>query len=221
MTEDEVIARLKRLDVCALSDALDRLKLPPAITGLTPQTARRRIVGRITTVKLAAGEKPGGSARHLCTAAIETAEPGGIVVIEQRTGIDAAGWGGILSRAALARGLSGAVIDGPARDIDEAAEIGFPVFARSATARTARGRIHEAETDTPIHIGGHTVHPGDYAVADSSGIVFIRPEDLDQVLKAAEAISAREAAMTKDVVAGKPVSEVMGASYEKLLEGGK
>jgi 4-hydroxy-4-methyl-2-oxoglutarate aldolase len=221
MTPDEVITRLKRLDVCALSDALDRLKLPPAITGVTPQTVRGRIAGRITTVKVAAGNKPGGSPRHLCTAAIEAAEAGGIVVVEQRTGIDAAGWGGILSRAAQARGLSGAIVEGPARDIDEAAEIGFPVFARSATARTARGRIHEAETGTPVHIGGHTVHPGDYAVADSSGIVFITPDDVERVLEAAEAIAAREAAMTKDVVAGRPVSEVMGASYEQMLESGK
>jgi len=217
MSETDVIARLRRLDVCALSDACDRLKLSPAVTGIPPQTHRARIAGRITTVKVGAGEKQGGSARHLCTAAIEAAEPGGIVVVEQRTGIDAAGWGGILSRAAHLKGLSGAIVEGPARDIDEAFEIGFPVFARGGTARTARGRIHEAETGGAVHVGGIKVEPGDYAVADSSGIVFIKPENLEAVLEAAEMIAAREAAMTKDVLAGKPVSEVMGASYEKLL----
>lgn len=218
MSESDVIARLACLDVCALSDALDRLKLPAAVTGIDPQTIRKRICGRITTVKVAAGTKQGGSVRHLCTAAIEAAEPGGIVVVEQRTGIDAAGWGGILSRAAHLKGLSGAIVEGPARDIDEALEIGFPVFARGTTARTARGRIHEAETGTPITVGGHTVSPSDYAVADSSGLVFISPENIEVVLEAAEAIAAREAAMTKDVLAGKPVSEVMGASYEEMLE---
>ena len=40
------------------------------------------------------------------------------------------------------------------------------------------------------------------------------------MLDAAEAIAAREAAMTKDVEAGQPVSQVMGASYEKMLKGG-
>ena len=214
---DDFVARLCRLDVCAVSDARDRLKLAPAITGIVPQTRRARIAGRITTVKVAVGEKKGGSARHLCTAAIEAAEPGGIVVVEQTTGIDAAGWGGILSRAAKMRGLSGAIVDGPARDIDEASEIGFAVYARSATARTARGRIHEADTNCPVHIGGQRVEPGEYVLADSSGIVFIKPENIEAVLEAAEMIAAREAAMTKDVLAGKPVSEVMGASYEQLL----
>ena len=216
MAEDP-LARLRRLDVCAVSDACDRLKLAAAITGIVPQTVRARIAGRITTVKVAAGEKKGGSVRHLCTAAIEAADLGGVVVVEQTTGIDAAGWGGILSRAAKTRGLSGAIVDGPTRDVDEAFEIEFPVFARGRTARTARGRIHEADTNCSVHIGGQRVEPGEYAIADSSGIVFIKPENIEAVLEAAEMIAAREAAMTKDVLAGKPVSEVMGASYEQLL----
>ena len=89
------------------------------------------------------------------------------MVVEQRTGVIAAGWGGILSRASRTRGLSGAIVDGPARDIDEALEVGFPVFARGCTARTARGRIHEADTGCPVTIGDITVEPGDYALADS------------------------------------------------------
>jgi regulator of RNase E activity RraA len=216
MADDPLVARFRALDVCALSDALDRLKLPSAISGITPQTVRARICGRVATVKFAAGSRAG--ARHACTAAVEAAAPGGIVVIEQRTGVDAAGWGGILSRAARKRGLSGAIVDGPARDIDEALEVGFPVFARAATARTARGRIFEVDTACPVVIGEVTVEPGDYAVADSSGVVFIKPADAPEVLKTAEAISAREAAMSRDVEAGQPVSQVMGSSYEHMLE---
>jgi regulator of RNase E activity RraA len=213
---DEITSRLKALDVCALSDALDRLGRPPAVTGLIAQTVRGRICGRAATVKFAAGSKT--AARHACTAAVEAAGPGGVVVVEQRTGVDAAGWGGILSRAAKTGGLSGAVVDGPARDIDEALEIGFAVFARSCTARTARGRIHEADTQCPVQVGEVTVEPGDYVVADSSGVVFIKAADVGEVLEAAEAIAAREAAMTREVEAGQPVSQVMGAGYEHMLQ---
>ncbi len=142
------------------------------------------------------------------------------MVVEQRTGVTAAGWGGILSRAAKARSLAGAIVDGPARDIDEALELGFPVFARGCTARTARGRIYEADTGCPVLIGEVTVEPGDYALADSSGVAFIAAAEIERVLAAAEAIAAREAAMTRDVEAGKPVSEVMGASYEHMLSEG-
>jgi hypothetical protein len=38
------------------------------------------------------------------------------------------------------------------------------------------------------------------------------------VLDAAEDIAAREVAMAKALMAGKPVTEVMGASYEHMLE---
>jgi regulator of RNase E activity RraA len=215
MMSDKVLERLRALDVCAVSDALDRLKLPASVSGLEPQTLRARIAGRVATVKFAAGSRTG--ARHACTAAVEAAEPGGIVLVEQRTGVDAAGWGGILSRASIARGLSGAIVDGPARDIDEALEVGFAVYARGCTARTARGRIFEADTQCPVVIGEVTVNPGDYALADSSGVAFIPAAEIERVLDAAEAIAAREAAMSRDVQTGLPVSQVMGASYEHML----
>jgi len=216
MADDPLVARLKALDVCAVSDALDRLKLPASVSGIAPQTVRARIAGRAVTVKFAAGARTG--ARHACTAEVEAGGPGAVVVIEQKTGVVAAGWGGVLSRAARRRGIAGAIVDGPARDIDEALEIGFPVYARSCTARTARGRIYEAETGGPVVIGDVTVEPGDYALADSSGVAFIRAADIEAVLAAAEAIAAREAAMAVQVEAGEPVSAVMGQGYEHMLQ---
>ncbi|MBA15660.1 MAG: dimethylmenaquinone methyltransferase [Sphingomonas sp.] len=215
---DSFAIRLGRLDACCISDAGDRIGLKPAVTGIASQSARRRIAGRVATVTLAAGNAPSGSQRHLCTAAIERAEAGDIIVVEQRTGIDAAGWGGILSTAAQIRGLAGVIVEGPARDIDEAADLGFPVYSRSATCRTARGRIHEAASGDPVTIGETTVHEGDYAVADSSGIMFIPAARVEELLATAEAIAAREAAMTTAVRAGDPVSQVMGARYEQMLD---
>jgi 4-hydroxy-4-methyl-2-oxoglutarate aldolase len=215
---DEISRRLAKLDVCALSDALDQLGLPSAVTGIAPRTVRRRVSGRAMTVKLAAGKSTSGPPRHLCTLAIDSAAPGDVIVVEQTTGIDAAGWGGILSNAAKQKGLAGAIIDGPARDIDEAADLDFPVYARSATARTARGRIHEIASGEPILVGGVTLAAGDYVAADSSGMVCIAADKIAVVLDAAERIAAREAVMTKDVLAGSPVSKVMGASYEHMLQ---
>jgi 4-hydroxy-4-methyl-2-oxoglutarate aldolase len=218
MTDENLLQRLRRLDVCAVSDALDQLKLPSAVTGIGPRTARRRIAGQVVTVRLAAGSAPPeATPRHLCTTAIEAAPVGGVVVVEQRTGLDASGWGGILSNAALTRALSGVIVEGPARDIDEAADLGFPVYARSQTARTARGRIHEAETGGEIQVGDVKVRNGDFVVADSSGVTFIPADQLEAVLAAAERIVQREAAMTKAVLTGAPVSQVMGGAYEHML----
>src|SRR5271167_394685 len=141
MIRPEIIARLQRLDTCALSDAADQLGLPGAVSGILPRTSTTRICGQVLTVKLAAGIPAVGTARHLATLSIESAQPGAVIVIEQRTGLEAAGWGGMLSNAARLRGVVGVIVEGPARDVDEAAEIGFPVFSRTTTPRTARGRV--------------------------------------------------------------------------------
>ena len=216
---DDLATRLARLDACAVSDALDQLGLPASVTGLGPRAAKGRFSGSIVTVKLAAGKPPEGTMpRHLCTTAIDLAAPGQVIVVEQRTGIECAGWGGILSNAARRRDLAGVIVEGLARDVDEAAEIGFPVHARGATARTARGRIYESATGEPVRVGDVTVANGDWVVADGSGVAFIPAARIADVLAAAERIAAREAAMTKAVLAGHPVSMVMGGDYEHLLE---
>jgi 4-hydroxy-4-methyl-2-oxoglutarate aldolase len=216
---DEPLSRLKHLDACAISDALDQLGLAPSIVGLAALSVRTRICGRIITVKLAAGKaSPNSEVRHLGTTAIEQAAPGDVIVMEQRTGIACAGWGGILSNAAKLKGVAGVIVEGFARDIDEAAEIGFPIFARGGIARTARGRIHEAATGVPVQVGDSAVATGDFVVADSSGTAFIPADQINAVLDAAEAIAAKEAAMTKAVLAGRSVTAVMGGDYEHLLE---
>ncbi len=213
------VARLARLDTPAVSDALDRLDLPGVVIGLPQLSTERRIAGRVLTVKLGAGEAPEGPARHLCTAAVGAARPGDILIIEQRSGIDAAGWGGILSNAAKAVGIAGVICDGPVRDVVESRDLDFPVFARSATPTTARGRIVEQAFNQPVSIGDVIVTPGVLVTAHASGAVFIAQAQIDAVLETAEKITAREAAMTRDVLAGKPVSEVMGGDYESMLKG--
>ena len=176
---ESFVARLQKLDGCGVSDALDQLGLAGAVTGIPQYASSRRIAGRVVTVKLGVGAPPSGKPRHLGTTAIESAQPGDIIVIEQRTGLDAGSWGGILTLAAKLRGVAGVIADGPVRDIDEARQHDFPIFARSLTLYTARGRIVELSTNEPVRIGNVEVRAGDYAVADSSGVVFVPAERID------------------------------------------
>jgi regulator of RNase E activity RraA len=218
---DQIVTRLQRLDSCAVSDALDKLGLPAAVTGLPPRSVLRRIAGRVHTVKLVAKEAAPpatGAPRHLGTAAIEACQAGEIIVVEQRTGIDAGSWGGILSLGAKVKGVAGVIADGPLRDADEARELDFPVYSRSLTARTARNRVAEAATDVPVRIGEVTVQPGDYAIADSTGVCFLPAPKAAAIVAEAEIIAMREAAMGKALLTGKRITEVMGANYEKMLE---
>ncbi len=216
-TANDFVTRLKRLDCCALSDALDKLQLTGAVTGLPQLSASHRIAGRVLTVKLGPGLPPGGQPRHLGTTTIEAAQPGDIIVVEQRTGLPAGSWGGILSLAAKLRGVAGVIADGPVRDIDEARQYNFPIFARGLTLFTARGRVTEVATNQRVCIGDVEVNAGDYAAADHSGVIFISSENIENVLAAAETIVAREAAMAKALLEGQPVTEVMGGNYEHML----
>jgi regulator of RNase E activity RraA len=215
---DDLVARLGRLDACAVSDALDKLGFTGVVTGIQRLTTDQRISGRVVTVKLEKDDGRQAASRHLGTTAIEASQPGDVIVLEQRSGIDAACWGGNLSLAAQLRGVAGVVIDGPARDADEARGYGFTVFARSTTSRTARGRIVETGTNVPITVGDVAVSPGDYVVADGSAVVFVKAADIARVLDAAEVVADRERQMVADLKSGLPATQVMGKTYETMLE---
>jgi regulator of RNase E activity RraA len=211
-----VVRRLRRLDCCAVSDALDRLGLSGAVSGLV-QRSGGRIAGRVVTVQLGTGEAPLGPPRHLGCTAIEQSGPDDVIVIEQRTGIEAACWGGLLSLGAKVRGIAGVVADGPVRDIDESIAYELPVYSRALLPMTARGRIVEKGTNVPVQIGTVQVHPGDYVIADGSGVAFIQAARAEAVLEAAEAIAAKEAVMAKALLGGVPIGKVMGGDYEDML----
>lgn len=221
------VQRLRRLDACAVSDALDKLGLPGVVTGLplrsTAPGGMSRIAGRAVTMKVGPGQPPPGPARHLGCAAIEQSDGDSVIVVEQRSGVEAGCWGGLLTLGAKVRGVAGVVADGPLRDVDEAIAYEFPVFSRSLTSRTARGRVVELGVQVPVTIGAAlggevTVQPGDYVLADRSAVIFISPEHIAQVLDAAEMIVAKEAAMAKAILSGTPVGQVMGGNYEHMLE---
>ena len=72
---DALVARLRKIDVCAVSDALDRLKLGGQVIGLAQRSGKGRIAGRAVTCRLGTGEPPPGPPRHLGTTAVEAAGP--------------------------------------------------------------------------------------------------------------------------------------------------
>ena len=216
---EDFVARLRRLDCCSISDALDRLGLSGQVTGLPQLSGKGRIAGRAVTVRLGTGKPPEGPPRHLGTTAIESGNADSVIVVEQRSGVEAGSWGGLLTLGALARGIAGTISDGLVRDVDEAIDLGYPVFARGTTCLTARGRVAEMETGGPITVGQVRVAPGDYVVADRSAVIFIPETSIAAVLEQAETIAAKEATMAGAIRAGTPIGRVMGGDYEHMLKG--
>jgi 4-hydroxy-4-methyl-2-oxoglutarate aldolase len=217
MDYEKTFNRMAALDACAVSDALDSLGVDGVVNGIVRRSTDKRIVGRVQTMKLSAGAPPAGSNTHLGTRSIEAATSTDVIVVQQKTGVNAAGWGGVLATAAKEKGIRGVIVDGPARDVDEYEDIGLPVFSRSVTPRTARGRIYESGVNVGVEIGEVSVNPGDLVIADGSGVVFIPAEMADKVLDAAESVVAREKLMVEAVKKGEPVTAVMGKDYETML----
>ena len=217
MARESIIERLAKLDTCAVSDALDSLNLKGATWGVRPQWPCPKIVGRAVTMKI----KPAGleqPKQHLGTAPIEAAQPGDIIVIDNGGKLEFSCWGGLLALSAKLKGLSGVVIDGASRDIDEARELEFPVYARGVVPMTARGRVVQESYNQEIQFAGVQCHPGDLVLADGSGVIIIAQEKENEVAAAAEAIYAKEQEMAAGIRKGYSGLEMLEKlGYEQML----
>lgn len=217
MTAD-VLDRYRRLDVCAVSDAIDALGHGGGATGEIPRRWRApRVCGRVQTMVVV--DAPGARAdRHLGVNAIARSSPGDVIMVQQRGELVAACWGGLLARAAMARGVAGVLIDGACRDLDEIEDLRLPLFARAVVPHTARRRVIEDTCGEPITFAGMSVAAGDIVIADGSGIAVVAQAAASEVLTVAEGVAAREEAMTHALEGGEPLAAVLGAAYEEVLD---
>lgn len=217
-SRDDDLTRLGEFDSCLVSDALDRLGLPGAVPRVRPVWNGPRTVGRAMTVGLRRAGQGERSSVHLCSDAIAASGSEHVLVIANGGRLDSGAWGGLLSVAARQRSIRAAVIDGAARDVDEAEELGFPVFAVGACAQTARGRTVQESSGEPVMVQQHLVRPGDLVIADGTGVVFVGADHVDEVLDTAAELAEKERAMASRLQAGDDVRDVLGASYEELLD---
>ena len=218
MAREPIVERLLKLDTCAVSDGMDRLGLMGATYGVRPMWPCPKIVGRAVTMKI----KPVGldkAKQHLGTLPIDAAQPGDVIVIDNGGRPDTSCWGGLLALAAKTKGISGVVIDGACRDIDESRDVGFPVYARGAVPMTARGRVMQETYNQEIEFAGVQVHPGDLVIADGSGVVIIPRSKEEEIVREAEAVAATEARMAEGIRQGMSVLEVLEKlGYEQMLD---
>jgi len=210
--------RLGRLATTNIADALDKVGIRGAVIGIKPMYDCPKILGRAVTVKITAAGMV-KSKHHLGVQAIDAADLGDIIIIDNRGDLNNNCWGEILSMGAKMKGISGVVIDGAARDIDACKEFEFPVYARGTVPITARGRIMEESFNEVVRIGDIQVRPGDIVMADINGVVIIPVEKADEVLEAAERICEKEEAMVEELRKGVSILEVDEKfAYEGLLK---
>ncbi|RQR41386.1 MULTISPECIES: RraA family protein [unclassified Burkholderia] len=208
MNQPSLLERLASLDTNTVSDALDFLGMPGATVGLRPLWDCPKIVGRASTIQLG----PKTDARptvHLISPVVDavTTDDRVLVIAGGADGISC--WGDILANAATAKRIRGSVIDGASRDIEGSESIGYPVYGRGVTMISARNRMIQIDSGTPVQMAGVTVHQDDYVIADRCGTVFVPARCIEDVLDLGERIAKRQDGMVAAVRAGRPVADVM------------
>jgi 4-hydroxy-4-methyl-2-oxoglutarate aldolase len=213
------LERLCQLDTTTVSDALDFMSLPGATVGLRPLWNCPKVVGRASTVQL--GPKTGSAPTVHLISPVIAAIDGDDRVLVISGGIDGVScWGDILANAAKVKGIRATVIDGFARDIEANEDLAYPVYGRGVTMISARNRIVQVASGTPVVVAGVTVHEGDYLIADRCGTVFVTAARIDEVLELAERIQRRQDGMAQAVRTGRSVEEVMHDKEFEAIKAG-
>ena len=176
---------------------------------LRPVAPGMRFAGPAVTVEVITGQ-PGEftSADFRVGAMIDAAVAGDVIVVSAQ-GARSSTWGGMASLAAKVKGVSGLVVDGGVRDIDEMVQHEFPVFARHCVSTTGRTRLRVNGINVPIEIDGVGVNPGDLIVADSTGVVVIPWADAARVAELAQAYAGDDARAEQEIRNGLSFSAAM------------
>ncbi len=147
--------------------------------------------------------------------ALSECPPRHVLVIDGRGECNTALWGGITTHAARLKGLAGVVIDGAIRDSAEIVSAKLPVFAR-ATVPSAGGAEYLGEMQIPVQCGGQPVSPGDWVVGDADGVVVVPNGRVEGTLLAAEQLAEVEAGITRAVLRGEDLCELL--RYDEVLD---
>lgn len=206
----ELLATWKDIPTSIIGDCLNRSGcMSSAIKPLRPNL---RFAGHARTVQtMMVGDN---SALH---AAIPLCHPGDALVVDGGGFEDIAIWGGLLTRAAIARGVVGIVIDGGCRDAAEIREIGFPVYCRSVSPRGPH-KGFGGVIDCAVSVGGVAVSPGDILVGDDDGVAVVPLESHQAVLTLALKRIAIENAWTEAINSGQLTTDLMNLPKSTRIE---
>jgi 4-hydroxy-4-methyl-2-oxoglutarate aldolase len=124
-------------------------------------------------------------------AALSVVLPGEVLVLTMPEPAPIALVGELIAIQAAYRKVAGILIDAAARDVEELAVIGLPIWARwiraAGAAKDAAGALNESVT-----VGGIHIVPGDIVVLDADGGVVVPAARKDEILKSAAERAAHE-----------------------------
>ena len=179
----ELVEKFRGLPVANIDDCMNRTAaVRPEICPLNHVP----LLGVAFTVKVAEGDN------LMFHKAMDMAKPGDVIVIDAGGDISRSIFGEIMAQYCKMRGVAGLLVDGSVRDRDELAEMDMPSDARGATPNGPY-KNGPGEIGTTISFGGIVVRPGDIVVGDGDGVLFIHPEEAEELAAKARATSEKEA----------------------------
>lgn len=199
------LQHLREIYTAALvSDALDMLGRRHQVLGydLVPMSGAAVLVGRAFPVQLRKVDQPPEVPYVGLLAALDAVGTDEVFVIPTARATDVGFWGELLSTSCQARGVAGALTDGPVRDVARVRALGFTVFGRGTMPADINGRYDVVGHRVEAQIDGVTIRPGDIVVGDADGVVIIPCELVDQVTAIVEEKSRGESAFRAAVRAG-------------------
>lgn len=207
---DDLRARLEKVAVASLSVQLRKRGFDHvSIDGVRPLLPGTKLIGRARTLLYLPYRKDLFDARgngfNAQKQAIESVQPGEVLVMSARGDSSAGTLGDILALRAKVRGAAGIITDGAVRDHAPVREVGMPVYSSGAHPAVLGRRHVPWATDVDIACGGATVRVGDVIVADDDGPIVIPPHLLVEVLEAAEAQEEEESFIAEMVAGGEGI----------------
>lgn len=166
------------------------------------------IGGRAFTVRLCGPER---SSRPF-GAFLDEVPAGSVIVIDNGGRRGQSVFGGLMAAEARRRGAVAVVVNGDVRDVAEAREIGFGVFARGRTPVSGRPFFRLEATQEQLAWEKVMVAPGDVVVADGDGVVAVPAQHAEAVLDRARAIQDEDARVASDVGSGVPLAKARRAA---------
>ena len=205
----ELCARYEQLYTGAVNDVMREMlltnqALPPEIA---PLRDAMTCAGIAFTIRSAHDPTMGGE-MELRVQMLDELHDDCIVIWNANGDDGASHWGGVMTRASMARGCKGAVIDGGIRDTKDILEQGLPIWYRYRTSNGALSRCKMTAYQVPIFVGDVMIRPGDVIFADLDGVLVIPRKIAVAVLLRAEAIRDNETEIKEWVDAGLTAEEI-------------
>lgn len=137
---------------------------------------------------------------------------GDFLVIERCGDTRHACWGGVYNKFAQSMGLAGVVVDGAITDPGEMLSDNVPIWYRCISPVTTKPYAIGGRFNVPVSCGNVAVLPGDAILADDSGVLVMRRDEIPEVTRAGLERQEREVGIVERILSGEPVGVVSGAS---------